>query len=93
MAWTRIFPQGDETEPNAEGLAFYDRMVDGLIARNIVPICILYAYDLPQHLVKKYGGWANRASVEDYTHYVATVIEHFKGRIKYYVPFNEYNCI
>jgi len=93
MAWTRIFPQGDEATPNAEGLAFYDRMVDGLIARNIVPICTLYAYDLPQHLVEKYGGWANRQSVEDYTRYVATVIEHFKGRIKYYVPFNEYNCI
>ena len=41
MAWTRIFPQGDEATPNAEGLAFYDRMVDGLIARNIVPICTL----------------------------------------------------
>lgn len=93
MAWTRIFPNGDELTPNAEGLAFYDRMVDGLIARNIVPICTLYAYDLPQHLVEKYGGWANRQSVEDYTRYVATVVEHFKGRIKYYVPFNEYNCI
>lgn len=93
MAWTRIFPQGDETTPNAEGLAFYDRMVDGLVAGNIVPICTLYAYDLPQHLVEKYGGWATRQSVEDYTRYVATVVEYFKGRIKYYVPFNEYNCI
>ena len=71
MAWSRIFPQGDNVEPNAEGLAFYDRMVDGLIARNIVPICTLYAYDLPQALVEKYGGWANRQSVEDYTRYVA----------------------
>ena len=93
MAWTRIFPQGDDAEPNAEGLAFYDRMVDGLIARNIVPICTLYAYDLPQHLVDKYGGWGDRQIVDDYVRYVETVVEHFKGRIKYYVPFNEYNCI
>lgn len=93
MAWTRIFPTGKETEPNEEGLAFYDRVIDGLIERGIQPVVTLYAYDCPQHLVDLYHGWGGREIVGDYTRYVRCVVEHFKGRVKYWVPFNEQNCI
>lgn len=91
MAWARIFPNGDDAEPNAAGFAFYDRMVDGFIARGIVPVCTLYAYDLPLSLLERFGGWASRKTIDAYLRYVRTVVTHFKGRIKYYVPFNEQN--
>ncbi|WP_338217835.1 glycoside hydrolase family 1 protein [Lacticaseibacillus salsurivasis] len=91
IAWSRILPSGDDEEPNSEGLAFYDRMVDGLIARHIVPVATLYAYDLPLALLKKYRGFLSRKCIDAYVHYAEVVFEHFKGRIKYYVPFNEPN--
>lgn len=91
IAWTRIFPTGEEETPNEKGLAFYDRMVDGLIARGITPVATLYAYDLPQNLADKYKGFLNRKVIDLYTKYVSVIFEHFKGRISYYVPFNEPN--
>ncbi|VTT10032.1 glycosyl transferase family protein [Streptococcus gordonii] len=66
-------------------------MVDGLIARGITPVATLYDYDLPQALVNKYKGFLNRKVIDFYITYVSTIFEHFKGRIKYYTPFNEPN--
>ncbi|WP_317766609.1 family 1 glycosylhydrolase [Pediococcus ethanolidurans] len=60
MAWTRIFPNGDEKMPNQAGLDFYDRMLTRLEKYNIKPVCTLYAYDMPQHLVDKYNGFLSR---------------------------------
>lgn len=93
IAWTRIFPNGDDDEPNEAGLAFYDRMLTALEKYNIVPICTLYAYDLPQALVEKYGGFLDRRCIDAYEKYVDTVTKRFAGRIKYYVPFNEQNTM
>ncbi|EAE1273837.1 glycoside hydrolase family 1 protein [Listeria monocytogenes] len=91
IAWTRIFPTGEEETPNKEGLDFYDQMVDGLIERGIVPVATLYAYDLPQALADKYKGFLDRKVIDLYIKYASTIFEHFKGRIKYYTPFNEPN--
>mgnify|MGYP000886964464 CR=1 FL=1 len=91
IAWTRIYPTGEEDAPNEKGLAFYDRMVDGLIKRGITPVAMLYAYDLPQALLDKYKGFLDRRVVDLYIRYVTAIFKHFKGRIKYYVPFNEPN--
>lgn len=92
IAWTRIFPTGKETEPNEEGLAFYDRMLDKLEEHNIVPVATLYAYDMPITLSKEYKGWVDSLVIDDYLRYVRACVKHFKGRIKYYIPFNEQNC-
>lgn len=92
IAWTRIFPTGEEDEPNEEGLAFYDRMLDKLEQYHIVPVATFYAYDEPLTLSKKHQGWVERGIVEKYLKYVRTCARHFKGRIKYYIPFNEQNC-
>lgn len=91
IAWTRIYPTGEETSPNEKGLAFYDRMVDGLLKRGITPVATLYAYDLPQALLDKYNGFLDRKVIDLYIQYVSTIFTHFKGRIKYYTPFNEPN--
>lgn len=93
MSWTRVFPHGNDEQPNEEGLAFYDAMLSELEKHDIAPVVTLYAYDLPQALVDQYGGWLNRRIVDDYLRYVRTVVERFKGRVKYWVPFNEQNAI
>lgn len=93
MSWPRIFPNGDDAEPNAAGLAFYDRMLTSLEKNKILPICTLYAYDLPLSLVERYGGFLDRRCVDAYQRYVDTVTKYFKGRIQYYVPFNEQNTM
>lgn len=92
ISWARILPNGDDENPNSEGLKFYDRMVDGLIKRGIAPVATLYAYDLPAALLEKYNGFLDRRCIDAYVHYSEIIFEHFKGRIKYYVPFNEPNC-
>ncbi|MCL2006994.1 MAG: glycoside hydrolase family 1 protein [Treponema sp.] len=92
MAWTRIFPNGDEKHPNEEGLAFYDRILTQLEKYNIQPICTLYAYDMPANLSKNCKGFTEREIIEYFCRYVQTVATRFKGRIKYYVPFNEQNA-
>lgn len=92
IAWTRIFPTGEEAEPNEEGFRFYDRMLDKLEEYGIVSTATLYAYDEPLVLSRKYKGWVDRRVVDDYCRYVRACAKHFKGRIKYYIPFNEQNC-
>lgn len=91
IAWTRIFPNGDDQTPNEKGLQFYERMVDGLIKRGITPVATLYCYDLPQALLDKYQGFLDRRCIDAYINYVTTIFKRFKGRIKFYTPFNEPN--
>ena len=93
LAWSRIFPKGDEAEPNAAGLAFYDRVIDELLARNIVPLVTLSHYELPLHLAQEYGGWTNRKLIGFYENFARTVFEHFRGRVQYWLTFNEINSI
>lgn len=93
IAWSRIFPNGNDEEANEEGLAFYDAMLTELEKYNIKPVVTLYAYDMPINLLKEYNGWMSRQCVTDYLKYVETVIDRYKGRVKYWVPFNEQNCL
>lgn len=93
IAWSRIFPRGDEAEPNAAGLAFYDRVIDELLAHNIVPLVTLSHYELPLHLAQEYGGWTNRKLIGFYENFAQTVFEYFRGRVQYWLTFNEINSI
>ncbi len=63
IAWTRIFPNGDEGVPNEEGLAFYDRIFDELIAQGIEPVVTLSHFEMPLHLAKHYGGEIEKLSI------------------------------
>lgn len=93
ISWSRIFPKGNNETANQKGLEFYDRMLKELEKYNIEPICMLYAYDLPYHLIVEYGGWMNRKCIDLFLKYVETVVSYFKGRIRYYVPFNQQNFL
>ena len=59
IAWTRIFPKGNETEPNEEGLKFYEDLIDECLKYNIEPLVTITHFDCPIHLIKEYGGWKN----------------------------------
>ena len=75
IAWTRIFPQGDELEPNEAGLQFYDDLFDELLKYGIEPVITLSHYEMPYHLVKEYGSWRNRQLVDFYTRYAEAVLK------------------
>lgn len=91
IAWTRIFPNGDETTPNEEGLAFYDRLFDELAAYNITPLVTLSHYEMPWGLVKQYGGWGNRQTIDFFERYARTVFTRYQAKVKLWLTFNEIN--
>ncbi len=91
IAWPRIIPDGSG-EINRLGLAYYDQLVDGLLAKGILPLCTLYHWDLPQSLQEK-GGWANRQTAFAFEHYAGIVFEHFRGRIMHWITINEPWCV
>ncbi|WP_313539672.1 family 1 glycosylhydrolase [Enterococcus sp.] len=91
IAWSRIFPKGNETEPNEAGLQFYDALFDALLAKGIEPVVTLAHFETPLHLVKAYGGWKNRALIEFFDRYTKVVFERYQGKVKYWMTFNEIN--
>lgn len=91
IAWSRIFPNGDELEPNEEGLAFYDKVFDELLKYNIEPVVTLSHYEIPLYLVKEYGGWRNREVITFFERYVRVVFNRYKDKVKYWLTFNEIN--
>ena len=91
IAWTRIFPKGDETQPNEEGLKFYDDMFDELLKYNIEPVITLSHFEMPLHLVQEYGGWTNRKVVDFFVRFSEVVFERYKNKVKYWMTFNEIN--
>lgn len=91
--WTRIFPNGDEETPNEEGLLFYDRLFDECLKYGIEPVVTLSHYEMPYGLVKNYGSWTNRKLIEFYERYCRTVFERYKNKVRYWMTFNEINCI
>jgi len=91
FSWSRLFPAGDSTrEPR--GFAFYDALIDGLLAAGIEPLVTLYHWDLPQALEDK-GGWRNRETITAFGEYVAAVAEHFGDRVKKIATINEPWCV
>ena len=91
IAWTRIFPNGDEQQPNEAGLAFYDRLFDELAAHNITPLVTLSHYEMPWGLVKQYGGWGSRQTIGFFERYARTVFARYKEKVKLWLTFNEIN--
>ncbi len=93
IAWSRIFPKGDETEPNEEGLRFYDAVFAECRRYGIEPLVTITHFDCPMHLVTEYGGWKNRKLVEFYKQLVTVLFTRYKGIVKYWITFNEINMI
>ncbi|WP_404330784.1 6-phospho-beta-glucosidase [Mesobacillus maritimus] len=93
IAWSRIFPTGEEEVPNETGLQFYDDVFDELLKYNIEPVVTTCHFDVPVHLVEKYGSWKNRKMVELYEKYTRTIFERYKDKVKYWMTFNEINML
>ena len=93
IAWTRIFPNGDENEPNEEGLKYYDRLFDECLKYGIEPVITISHYEMPYALVEKYGAWRNRKLVDFYVNYCEAIFTRFKDKVKYWMTFNEINVI
>lgn len=91
IAWTRIFPNGDETEPNEEGLKYYDDLFDTMHAYGMEPVITLSHFEMPYHLVTEYGGWRNRKLVDFFVRFAVTVFKRYKDKVKYWMTFNEIN--
>lgn len=93
IAWSRIFPNGDDAAANEEGLKFYDSIFDECRKYGIEPIVTLHHFELPLGLVRKYGGWRNRKLIDLSVRYARTVIKRFCMKVKYWITFNEINSI
>ncbi|KAB8137835.1 glycoside hydrolase family 1 protein [Gracilibacillus oryzae] len=91
IAWSRIFPKGDEKEPNEAGLAFYDKVFDELHKHGIEPVVTISHYEMPLHLIKEYGGWRSREVIGFFENYATTLFKRYKDKVKYWMTFNEIN--
>lgn len=92
ISWARIFPNGIEEEPNENGLKFYDEVFDECKKYGIEPLVTLSHYDCLLYLTNSYNGWASRKLIDLFDRYVRTVFTRYKGKVKYYLTFNEINC-
>ncbi|MET0989789.1 MAG: glycoside hydrolase family 1 protein [Glaciihabitans sp.] len=93
IAWSRIFPLGDEAEPNEEGLAFYDRVLDECEKHGIEPLVTISHYETPLHLAEQYDGWVNRDLIGFYERYSRVLFARYGARVKYWLTFNEINSV
>jgi len=93
IAWTRIFPEGDETKPNEEGLQFYENVFKECRKYGIEPLVTITHFDCPMHLITEYGGWKNRKMIDFYKNLVTVLFTRYKGLVKYWITFNEINMI
>ncbi|MFC0273257.1 glycoside hydrolase family 1 protein [Metabacillus herbersteinensis] len=92
IAWSRIFPNGDEKVPNEAGLKHYDEVFDTCLQYGIEPIVTLSHFETPLGLLK-YGSWENREVIDFYLRYCETVFNKYKGKVKYWLTFNEINVM
>lgn len=93
IAWSRIFPKGDEKEPNEEGLKFYDELIDELLKYGIEPLVTISHFDCPVHLIKEYGSWRNKKMIGFFENLVTVLFNRYKGKVKYWLTFNEINML
>lgn len=91
--WTRIFPNGDESEPNEAGLQFYDDLFDECLKYGIEPVVTISHYETPYYLVEKYGSWKNRRMIGFYVRYCESLFKRYCNKVKYWMTFNEINVI
>jgi len=93
IAWTRIFPNGDEDEPNEEGLLFYEKLIRTCRELQMEPLVTITHFDCPIYLIEKYGGWKSRRMIDFYKNLVTVLFTRYKGLVKYWLTFNEINMI
>ena len=93
IAWSRIFPNGDDAEPNEQGLQFYDDLFDECRKYGIEPLVTISHYETPLHLAKAYNGWVNHDLIGFYEKYVRTIFARYGKKVRYWLTFNEINSV
>lgn len=93
IAWTRLFPNGDEEKPNEKGLLFYENVFKCLRKHNIEPLVTLSHYEMPLYLVENYEGWASREVVDMFVKFATTCFQRYKDLVKYWLTFNEIDSV
>ncbi|HJD45580.1 MAG TPA: 6-phospho-beta-glucosidase [Candidatus Mediterraneibacter norfolkensis] len=93
IAWSRIFPKGDEEMPNEAGLRFYDDLFDECLKYGIQPLVTISHYETPLHLAEAYNGWLDRRMIGFYERYVRTIFTRYRAKVRYWLTFNEINSI
>lgn len=93
IAWSRIFPNGDENEPNEKGLKFYEDLFKECRKKGIEPLVTITHFDCPMYLVEKYGSWRNRKMTDFYEKLCRAIFNRYKGLVKHWITFNEINMI
>ena len=93
FSWSRIFPTGEETEPDEEGLRFYEDLIEELLKYGIEPVVTICHFDIPLALVEKYGSWRSRETIGCFLRYCEVIFRRFKDKVRYWITFNEINMI
>lgn len=93
IAWTRIFPNGDDETPNEKGLDFYEAVVDECLKHGIEPLITICHFDAPIALIKKYGGWKDRHMIDAFMKLCHALFTRLNGKVKYWLTFNEINML
>ena len=93
IAWPRIFPNGDELEPNEAGLKFYDEVLDECLKYKIEPLVTISHYEFPVGLSLKNNGWLSRETIEHFERYCKVLFERYGKKVKYWLTFNEINVL
>lgn len=91
--WSRVFPQGDELEPNQAALEHYEKMIDKIREVGMEPIITMLHYETPIHLTLEYGGWANKKIIEKFVRYGKSLLDRFGKKVKYWIVINQINMI
>ena len=91
IAWTRIFPNGDEEKPNEAGLKFYEELIDECLKYGIEPLITISHYEVPFNLTKKWNSWVDRRMIDCYLNFCRAIFTRYKGKVKYWLTFNEIN--
>lgn len=93
IAWTRVFPNGDEKQPNEAGLKYYEDVFRCLKEHNIEPLVTLSHYEMPLYLTEQYEGWASREVVDMFVKFSKVCFERYKDLVKYWLTFNEIDSV
>ena len=93
IAWSRIFPNGDDAKPNEKGLKFYDDVFDECRKYGMEPLVTISHYETPLHLAREYDGWRSRKLIEHYINFCRVVFERYRSKVKYWLTFNEINSV
>ncbi len=91
ISWARVYPNGDDPEPNEAGLAFYDRVFDDMVAHGIEPVVTISHYEMPLRLVSEYGSWRNPALIDFYLRFCETIFTRYREKVRIWMTFNEIN--